>query len=306
MITKRYTYGKFIRKEARMATYKKTQIVNIDPVIRVYNRKEPNVYSQNYANPPIPEGYKYVCGKWDNGFVIERWSDGSQFVWVPVSILDANGTLDGKFFNEKLGRRNYCNNAFSRADFHEILTEDFVRQLESVKKYGGFYISRYSISKNQQTGEPQSRKGEEPWTNIKFKEAKSVAKGFEKKDTITSHLTFGAEYDSVLEWFIKSKKKTYREIAKNSTNWGNYWNSKNSTKSIWKTGSCEEGCVNNIYDMAGNIEEWTQERNDSSFCIIRGGSYRNKGKHYPTASRVFDYPNNSSSTIGFRIVLCIQ
>ena len=66
-----------------------------------------NVYSTNYVNPPIPEGYKHVCGEWNNGFVIERCSDGSQFVWIPVGSIDSNGTLDGEHFSEKFGRRNY-------------------------------------------------------------------------------------------------------------------------------------------------------------------------------------------------------
>lgn len=306
MTMKRYKYGRFVHKEGQKATYRKTQIVNIEHIIRVYNKEETNIYSENYVNPPIPEGYKHVCGEWNTGFVIERWSDGSQFVWVPVGSLDANGTLDGKSFDEKFGRRNYNNNVFARTDFHEILTEDFVNQLESVKKYGGFYISRYHISKNKEKGKPQSVKGEKPWTDIKYKDAKSIAKAFERKDAVTSHLTFGAEYDSVLEWFIKSKKKTRKEITKNSTKWGNYWNSKNSARTILETGNCEVGCVNNICDMAGNVEEWTQEKNDASFCVIRGGSYRNEGKHYPVACRLFDYSNNSGSTIGFRVVLCIQ
>lgn len=57
--------------------------------------------NDNYITPPIPEGYKYVCGQWNNGFVIERGSDKSQFVWIPVESLEANGTIDGEHFSEK-------------------------------------------------------------------------------------------------------------------------------------------------------------------------------------------------------------
>ena len=38
--------------------------------------------SRNYANPPIPPKYRYIRGKWNSGFVIERFLDESQFVWV--------------------------------------------------------------------------------------------------------------------------------------------------------------------------------------------------------------------------------
>ena len=43
--------------------------------------------------------------KWNNGFVIERKADKSQFVWVPVGSLMPNGTQDGIRFHEKFGRR---------------------------------------------------------------------------------------------------------------------------------------------------------------------------------------------------------
>ena len=77
--------------------------------------------SANYANPPIPEGYRFVCGEWNYGFVIERCSDGSQLVWIPVGSLEPNGTLDdGKTFSEQFGRRNYRQNKFSESAYSSI------------------------------------------------------------------------------------------------------------------------------------------------------------------------------------------
>ena len=112
-------------------------------IIRALNIATANVCSTNYMNPPIPEGYKHVCGEWNNGFVIERCSDGSQFVWIPVGSLDTDGTLDGKHFSEKFGARNYRNDKFFWDEFNEALNGELLEQLGSVKKYGGFYISRY-------------------------------------------------------------------------------------------------------------------------------------------------------------------
>ena len=175
-----------------------------------------NSNSLNYQNPPIPEGYKHVLGEWNNGFVIERCSDGSQFVWIPVGSLDSNGTLDGEHFSEKFGRRNYMNDKFSDDEFNEALNSELLEQLESVKKYGGFYISRYNISKSL-AGKPQSVKGVIPWVNINFDDAKKIASTIEDNEVVKSHLTFGAEYDSVLEWFIQTEVKTLAEIAEDST-----------------------------------------------------------------------------------------
>ena len=264
-----------------------------------------NSNSLNYQNPPIPEGYKHILGEWNNGFVIERCSDGSQFVWIPVGSLDSNGTLDGEHFSEKFGRRNYMNDEFSDDEFNEALNGELLEQLESVKKYGGFYISRYNISKSL-AGKPQSVKGVMPWVNINFGDAKKIASTIEDNEAVKSHLTFGAEYDSVLEWFIKTQVKTLAEIAEDSTEWGNHWNTENSPKKVVETGSREEWCANNIYDFAGNVDEWTQEQNKSSFRVIRGGDFGNVGCNYPVAYRYYSDPSYDCSHTGFRATLYIK
>ena len=261
--------------------------------------------SKNYANPPIPEGYKHIEGEWHNGFVIQRISDGSEFVWVPVEFLDANGTIDGKNFNEKFGRRNYRSNDFSEYEYHEEGSEELRNQQESVKKYGGFYISRYTISKSKNR-KPQSKKGVKPWVNINFNDAKKVASRFENTDEVNSHLTYGCEYDSVLEWFVKSKARTLSEIAEDSTDWGNHRNIENSPRKVVKTGLREEWSTNKIYDFAGNVDEWTQEQNDSSYRVIRGGNFGDNGNDFPVAHRGYFNPDNGYDDTGFRVTLFIK
>ena len=216
-------YEKFVLEAEKGITFEVSEGTRGELIIRALNIATANVNSTNYVNPPIPnyvnppipEGYKHVCGEWNNGFVIERCSDRSQFVWIPVGSLDSNGTLDGEHFSEKFGRRNYMNDEFSADEFNEALNGELLEQLESVKKYGGFYISRYNISKSSE-GKPQSVKGVMPWVNINFDDAKKVVSTIEDNEAVKSHLTFGAEYDSVLEWFIKTEVKTLAEIAEDS------------------------------------------------------------------------------------------
>ena len=185
------------------------------------------------------------------------------------------------------------------------MTGELAMQLESVKKYGGFYISRYNISKSSE-GKPQSVKGVMPWVNINFDDAKKVASTIEDNEAVKSHLTFGAEYDSVLEWFIKTEVKTLTEIVEDSTEWGNHWNTENSPKKVVETGSREEWCANNIYDFAGNVDEWTQEQNKSSYRVIRGGNYSINGDFCPVAYRDCSGPDFSYNDTGFRATLYIK
>ena len=299
-------YEKFVFEAEKGISFEVSEGTSGELIIRALNiAATVKVYSTNYVNPPIPEGYKHICGEWNNGFVIERCSDGSQFVWVPVGSLDSNGTLDGVSFTEKFGRRNYRNDKFSEGGFHERLTNELALQLESVKKYGGFYISRYHISKSSK-GKPQSVKGVMPWVDISFNQAKKVASTIEDSETVKSHLTYGAEYDSVLEWFINSNVRTCSEIAENSTNWGNYWNTKNSPRRLVETGRRKKWCTNNIYDFAGNVNEWTQEEKGSSYRVIRGGDYCFYGNYFPVAYRYYDSPNIFYNNTGFRATLYIK
>lgn len=142
---------------------------------------------------PIPEGYLRIEG--EDGVIQD--SKGNQFVWVPVKELPANGTLDGKTFSEQFGRRNYCADEFSESRFHEDMDGELRRQAESVERYGGFYVSRYLVSRGED-GLLYSVKGMEPLTRINFHDALENAKKL-GQSPYTTHLLYGAEVDTILE-----------------------------------------------------------------------------------------------------------
>ena len=304
-------YEKYVIEVGEGIDFDISKDKNGNLVIKIINTDRTNVYSKNYVNPPIPNGYKHICGEWNNGFTIERCSDESQFVWIPVGSLDSNGTIDGYTFDEKFGRRNYHDFEFSERYYHEVLTDELSLQLESVIKYGGFYISRYNISKNKETGKPQSVKGAMPWVDINFDDANKIASTFENNEAVKSHLTFGAEYDSILEWFIKTHARTQREIVNDSSEWGRYRNSDPfcALKRV-ETGSSEDWCTNNIYDFAGNVSEWTQEKyRGCSYPVTRDGNCYLDGWAYPVSYRDAYRAEPSKAKdeyTGFRIVLYIK
>lgn len=227
-----------------------------------------------------------------------------QFVWTPAGLLTANGTLDGIHFNEKFGRMNYRNDEFSEHVFREPLVGELLSQKESVDKYDGYYSSRYNISKDEETGKPRSIKGADAWTNIDFPTVKEVASTMVQSKTVTSHLMYGAEYDTREKWVIESGTVTTKEIVEDSKELGNYYDNKNYPNKIVKTG--EDGCINNIYGFAGNLEEWTQEQAYSSDRVLRSGIYCNHGSSYPVAYRKSCYPNCFGNDISYRTTLCIK
>lgn len=303
-------YNKFVFEAEEGINFEFSEGANGELFIKVVNRVDTeigdeNVQTKNYKNPIIPKGYKYICGEWNNGFVIERYLDGSQFVWVPVGSLRANGTLDGNSFNRKFGRRNYLGEKFSELEYHEDMELELELQYESIQKYGGFYISRYNISCNK-IGMTQSIKGAMPRINISFSLAKRLANSVENNNEVKSHLPYGAEYDSILEWLIESKARTKNEIIVDSTEWGNYWNSKKTRKIIEKTGKDIKWSINNIFDLAGNVSEWTQEKKGDQVYVVRGGSYEKYGDIKPVSSRSYVDDVDNAFYSGFRAALYIK
>ena len=89
------------------------------------------------------------------------------------------------------------------------------------------------------------------------------------------------------------------------------WYADNSGDTIHKTGidvdNNKSNCVNNIYDLAGNINEWTMESCSTRYRVSRGGVYDNSGSGRPASSRAYDNPSTDGSDgIGFRVTLYLN
>ena len=82
----------------------------------------------------------------------------------------------------------------------------------------------------------------------------------------------------------------------NSENKGNY------TGSISTTGFYAE---KNIYDLAGNVDEWTMEAYDTGYRVYRGGQYNANVANYPASSRRYNGTSSSSVNTGFRVALYV-
>ena len=79
-----------------------------------------------------------------------------------------------------------------------------------------------------------------PYVTNKYLLVKALAKSFENTEEVTSHLMYGAEYDSIIEWIIKSGAKEWDQVIWDSTELGNHSSTEIAPMQIEKTGSCEE------------------------------------------------------------------
>ena len=205
-------------------------------------------------------------------------------------------------------------------EFLNQLEKEFNNMVASVEKYGGFYIGRYETGNiNQDT--PVIQKGNtnissQTWYNM-YKRCKNIRGA---NTNVETGMIWGNQWDRTLMWLIETGSKTKEQIADDSTSWGNYYNAtfeyvnssgstatknENSSTRI-PTGSAEYTKANNIYDLAGNVRDWTMEAYSTSYRVYRGGGCSNDGDDYPADSRSNDYPASSYSLYGCRSALYIK
>ena len=81
--------------------------------------------------------------------------------------------------------------------------------------------------------------------------------------------------------------------------------SSDSNSILITTGGTEQSKVMNIYDIAGNVWEWTLEKtSDTNYpCANRGGFYYTTGSYGPVAYRSYARTDFSNGHTGFRVSL---
>ena len=253
----------------------------------------------------------------------------NQFVWVPVANpsemygTDKDGKKWGKLYNfsaNGITAKNWTEqdsvisitatsggSSFREPDIIDAdssnsvtisqLETEFNNMIESVKKYGGFYIGRYETGNLSQEKasiiKNNSDIGNQTWYSM-YKKAKGIA----VNNNVTSSMIWGSQWDATMRWMYNSGNEEKKKYTYDSRGKGNY-----SSDSPIATGSIEAYAVNNIYDMAGNVSDWTIEAYSTVLRVTRGGNYSDDGSNGPASVRRSSNPTNSIDNYGFRVAL---
>ena len=262
----------------------------------------------------IPEGFKVAddsASTVQGGVVIED-KDGNQFVWVPVATL-----ADYK--------RTWYTGYGSLSYYSEALPED---EKTSVETYKGFYIGRYEAgdkenteaktlrSTNDVTKTVTIKANQAPYNYVTRTQAVSLAEGFATKQGYKAKTKLVSSYawDTTISFLQKvnsdygssSEEGNYGDTTFSYTDITGASKTKaNGSDVLVPTGQTTPVC--NIYDMGGNVFEWTTESfsDTGDPYARRGGRYYSNFAGSPAGYRENSSDNANDST-GFRLTLFMQ
>ena len=270
---------------------------------------------QNGDVAAIPVGFK-VSEKTDEqtiskGLVVIG-PDGSEFVWVPTTVTALAVREFGSYF--------YGGDISTYYDETDL--PEYQEMIKCVNRYGGFYMGRYEASfgggSSVDDYVPASKRVTETergsiWVQFSPQDSTIACQNlYADNDTVQGFFPWGINWDTMLQWLIDSGGKSEKEVVSDSTTWGNYSDDTFSKKANGKfTGKWEETKANNIYDLAGNNWEWTQERNGGGNYVMRGGGYNLMGgdcpgDSFPAALRDPLPGNDHHPNVTFRVALYVK
>ena len=177
----------------------------------------------------------------------------------PDLVVGSGTSHDATYYNTILGENG------TKEELAQLFVDEYKEMIESIKKCGGFYIGRYELS------EAGVQKNQPTLTNTNWYNLYKKCKSLNASDKVETRMIWGCQWDVTMNWLISSGAKTSDEVNKDSSSWGNYKETSvkaddgtteikaNKTSSVLNTGITTFTRANNIYDLAGNCWEWTQE-----------------------------------------------
>ena len=290
----------------------------------------------NGEQVPIPEGYIVSENSDENivnkGLVVSD-SRGNEYVWISCTVdsssnklqykrtewgVEKDGTDNSRAIKDELTLKD-IDVTYSKTDtdngINEEISKEIVAQInaekESIKKYGGYYIGRYEVGKDNKTAVIKAE--QEPYVNIKWSKAYELAKGIGGGEGATTYLCSSYSWDTAINFIQNTTGKNYAtSIIGFNGNWKSQEVKDSSGKVIKPVNTAQRlntgltTALCNIYDMGGNVGEFTTELNPgtSETVVLRGGD--DNSSDFPAGNRWDDYSGGAYSDSGFRATLFLK
>ena len=181
--------------------------------------------------------------------------------------------------------------------FQSALQSQYNEMVKKVEEKGGFWVGRYETSSmsNSTTGNyiasnriqvSSKRNTTNGIINVTWYKMYAQQKIYSElalKSKTTSSMIWGSQYDQIMIWMkgekssdqASSRGKYYVTNGAGKGNYGTISGVENDVYSgVAPTGSQDAYSTKNIFDLAGNVYEWSLEANiDIEHRVVRGGCY---------------------------------
>lgn len=296
------------------------------------------LHDKNGGKIVVPAGYKVVVNEDTNnaltieeGIVIED-EKKNQYVWIPCTTEESNTQLKYKRtewdieddFGTKASKDELtlsdskCSDDDKKNGLTDEVVADIIAQIkkekESVKKNGGYYIGRYETGNEGDVA--VIKYNQMPYINITWSKAYNLAMGIGGGTAATTYLCSSYAWDTAINFIQNNGYSNYAKIRDDKYN--ENWSDKivrydEVTKPVGTlqrllTGKTTPKC--NIYDMGGNVAEFTTEVNpnindtiDIEPIMFRGGAYNYNS---PAGNRGDGHVNDANDNCGFRVTLFLK
>ena len=303
---------------------------NLEENIGVKFEKNTELHDKNGAKIIVPAGFKVVNTDdltVEKGIVVED-SKRNQYVWIPCTTEDSKSQLQFKRTewdvevdgadNSRASKdeltltcpENYSDNGLTYAVVNEIVAQ-VKAEKDSVRRNGGYYIGRYEVG--DENGTAVIKADQTPMASIIWSTAYSKAKGIGGGPGATTYLCSSYAWDTAINFIQNNGFPNYAKAREDSynENWvdknvedpkGNIIKAANKAERL-STGKTTPKC--NIYDMGGNVVEFTTEvmPSTSDPVVLRGGGCPNI---YPTGQRCDINTSRADSNLGLRATLFLK
>lgn len=281
--------------------------------------------------PYVPVGFSHVSGTTvENGYVIQDSQlVPNQYVWVPVKDMK-NWPNEMKEYYEKeaeeykivrqsvenyggfyVGRYEASNDnlrAASRSDQKPWTNLVLSEGMNSINGGAAHYAKQvkndygYVDFKSTLIYEPQ-------WRDIlkfmnKFEDKDSTSWGNYMNSEFEISKTSAMYAPMNKDWSLGAYQKVTGNILKSKTDYREGENREFQNGGwLLTTGAVNNHSLKNIYDIAGNVYEWTLTSATDDSRYIAGGCYRVFGEKVPATKVEAKKVNEKSEYIGFRVAL---
>ena len=268
-------------------------------LVGIVNNK--TTYSETSNREP---GIVTQVGTWNSTTSTTEYSDGAD---KDPSMLSKAGITD-RVQNEGEG-----DGTVNEYDLLDQLEYEFKNMVTSVAKYGGFYVGRYETSLSGSIA--QSIAGVKPATAAN-NSADTWYGLYAKSQTypqsgVVSEMIWGCQYDAVMRFIGTQRANATGNVSHTSADFNTspYATGGRDYSTNYKKTEGQEGYVpyndiaSNIYDLEGNVYEWTKEAIYTHVRVYRGGYYGGGGS---PSSRLSRSPTTTTSGSGSRLALYVE